>query len=154
MPMSKNATDGPPPLAPTELADAARTEARFGLDFLRRHGARLALVFAGVLLPLWGFGELADEASSFKIMDTALDAGINFFDTADVYDGPQSPDMAKGFGTSEEIIGRWLAQAPSRRDRIVLATKVYQPMETGPNDKYLSAYHVRRACEARPSKTA
>jgi len=58
--MSKDTTDAPA-LAPTELASAARTEARFGLDFLRRHGARLALVFAGVLLPLWGFGELADE---------------------------------------------------------------------------------------------
>ncbi|MGE0457517.1 MAG: aldo/keto reductase [Bauldia sp.] len=94
------------------------------------------------------FGELTEEAASFAIMDEALDAGINFFDTADVYGGPQSPDMAKGYGTSEEIIGNWLAQDPGRRDRIVLATKVYQPMETGPNDKYLSAYHIRRACEA------
>jgi aryl-alcohol dehydrogenase-like predicted oxidoreductase len=55
--------------------------------------------------------------------------------------------MEKGYGTSEEIIGRWLAQG-GRRDRIVLATKLYQPMETGPNDRRLSAYHVRRACEA------
>lgn len=55
--------------------------------------------------------------------------------------------MEKGFGTSEEIIGRWLAQG-GRRDRIVLATKLYQPMETGPNDRRLSAYHIRRACEA------
>jgi aryl-alcohol dehydrogenase-like predicted oxidoreductase len=93
------------------------------------------------------FGELTDEATSFAIMDEALDAGINLFDTADVYGGPQSPDMEKGFGISEEIIGRWLAQG-GRRDRIVLATKVYQPMGTGPNDRRLSAYHVRRACEA------
>jgi aryl-alcohol dehydrogenase-like predicted oxidoreductase len=57
------------------------------------------------------FGELTDEATSFAIMDEALDAGINFFDTADVYGGPQSPDMQNGFGISEEIIGRWLAQA-------------------------------------------
>jgi aryl-alcohol dehydrogenase-like predicted oxidoreductase len=54
--------------------------------------------------------------------------------------------MEKGFGTSEEIIGRWLAQG-GRRDRIVLATKLYQPMGTGPNDRGLSAYHIRRACE-------
>jgi aryl-alcohol dehydrogenase-like predicted oxidoreductase len=60
--------------------------------------------------------------------------------------GPQSPDMEKGFGTSEETIGRWLAQS-GRRDRIVLATKLYQPMGTGPNDRGLSAYHIRRACE-------
>jgi aryl-alcohol dehydrogenase-like predicted oxidoreductase len=80
-------------------------------------------------------------------MDAALEAGINFFDTADVYGGPQSPDMEQGFGTSEEIIGRWLAQG-GRRDRTVLATKLYQPMGTGPNDRGLSAYHIRRACEA------
>jgi len=60
MPMSNDTTDAPP-LAPTELAGAARTQARFGLDFLRKHGARLVLVFAGVLLPLWGFGELAED---------------------------------------------------------------------------------------------
>jgi aryl-alcohol dehydrogenase-like predicted oxidoreductase len=93
------------------------------------------------------FGELTDEPASFAIMDAALDAGINFFDTADVYGGPQSPDMEKGFGISEEIIGRWLALG-GRRDRIVLATKLYQPMGTGPNDRGLSAYHIRRACEA------
>jgi aryl-alcohol dehydrogenase-like predicted oxidoreductase len=54
--------------------------------------------------------------------------------------------MEKGYGTSEEIIGRWLAQG-GRRDRIVLATKLYQPMGNGPNDRRLSAYHIRRACE-------
>lgn len=108
---------------------------------------RTGLKVSRLVLGTMNFGELTDEATSFAIMDEALDAGINFFDTADVYGGPQSPDMAKGFGTSEEIIGRWLSQG-GRRDRIVLATKVYQPMETGPNDKYLSAYHIRRACEA------
>jgi aryl-alcohol dehydrogenase-like predicted oxidoreductase len=75
-----------------------------------------------------------------------LEAGINFIDTADVYGGPQSPDMEKGYGISEEIIGRWLTQG-GRRERIVLATKVYQPMGTGPNDRRLSAYHIRQACE-------
>ena len=80
-------------------------------------------------------------------MDAAVEAGINLFDTADVYGGPQSPDMAKGYGISEEIIGRWL-QRTGRRDEIVLATKVYQPMGLGPNDRRLSAYHIRRACEA------
>jgi len=89
---------------------------------------------------------VTDEAASFRIMHEALRAGINFFDTADVYGGPQSPDMPKGYGISEEIIGRWLAQG-GRRERIVLATKVYQPMETGPNDRRLSAYHIRKACE-------
>jgi aryl-alcohol dehydrogenase-like predicted oxidoreductase len=55
--------------------------------------------------------------------------------------------MKKGYGISEAYIGNWLAQG-GRREKIVLATKVYQPMETGPNDKYLSAYHIRQACEA------
>ena len=94
------------------------------------------------------FGELTDEKTAFAIMDKALEAGINLFDTADVYGGLQTPDMEKGFGTSEEIVGRWLAQDPSRRDKIVLATKLYQPMETGPNDRGLSAYHIRRAVQA------
>ncbi|PRD13342.1 aldo/keto reductase [Pantoea coffeiphila] len=112
------------------------------------HLGRTGLKVSPITLGCMNFGELTDEQGSFRIMDTALNAGINLFDTADVYGGPQSPDMAKGYGTSEEIIGNWLAQDKSRRDKIVLATKVYQPMDTGPNDKYLSAYHIRRACEA------
>jgi len=92
------------------------------------------------------FGMVTDESTSFEIMDEAVEVGINFVDTADVYGGPQSPDMEKGYGISEEIIGRWLAQS-GRRDKIVLATKVYQPMGTGPNDRRLSAYHIRKACE-------
>ncbi|MGB3424902.1 MAG: aldo/keto reductase [Castellaniella sp.] len=113
-----------------------------------KHLGRTGLRVSPIALGCMNFGELTDEANSFEIMDAALDAGINFFDTADVYGGPQTPDMPKGFGTSEEYIGNWLAQDNSRRDRIVLATKVYQPMETGPNDKHLSAHHIRRACEA------
>jgi aryl-alcohol dehydrogenase-like predicted oxidoreductase len=112
------------------------------------HLGRTGLRVSRLALGTMNFGELTDQSTAFQIMDDALDAGINFFDTADVYGGPQKPDMEKGYGISEEIIGNWLAQDSSRRDRIVLATKVYQPMETGPNDKYLSAYHIRRACEA------
>jgi aryl-alcohol dehydrogenase-like predicted oxidoreductase len=111
------------------------------------HLGRTGLKVSRLALGTMNFGELTDEATSFAIMDEALAAGINFFDTADVYGGPQSPDMEKGFGLSEEIIGRWLAQG-GRRDRIVLATKAYQPMGTGPNDRRLSAYHLRRACDA------
>lgn len=112
-----------------------------------RHLGRTGLRVSPLILGTMNFGELTDEATAFRIMDEALDAGINHFDTADVYGGPQKPDMEKGYGISEEIIGRWLAKS-GKRDRIVLATKVYQPMETGPNDKYLSAYRIRRACEA------
>jgi aryl-alcohol dehydrogenase-like predicted oxidoreductase len=110
------------------------------------HLGRSGLKVSQLCLGTMNFGELVDEPGSFAIMDEALGAGINYFDTADVYGGPNSPDMAKGYGISEEYIGRWLAQG-GRRERIVLATKVYQPMETGPNDRRLSAYHIRKACE-------
>ena len=63
-----------------------------------------------------------------------------------MYGTEQSPDIQQGSGLSEEIIGRWLQQG-GRRDRIVLATKAYQPMGPGPNDRRLSAYHIRKACE-------
>jgi aryl-alcohol dehydrogenase-like predicted oxidoreductase len=110
--------------------------------FLGRSGLQVSRLCLGTM----NFGMVTAEAAGFEIMDEALGAGINFFDTADVYGGPQSPDMEQGYGTSEEIIGRWLAQG-RRREQIVLATKVYQPMGTGPNDRHLSSYHIRKACE-------
>ena len=110
--------------------------------FLGRSGLQVSRLCLGTM----NFGMVTDESTSFSILDQALQAGINFIDTADVYGGPQSPDMEKGYGVSEEMIGRWLAQG-GRRERIVLATKVYQPMGTGPNDRRLSAYHIRKACE-------
>jgi aryl-alcohol dehydrogenase-like predicted oxidoreductase len=81
-----------------------------------KHLGGTGLQVSGLALGTMNFGELTSATASFEIMDTALGAGINFFDTADVYGGLQSPDMEKGFGTSEEIIGRWLAQG-GRRDR-------------------------------------
>ncbi|MET7845948.1 aldo/keto reductase [Streptomyces sp. NPDC005356] len=112
------------------------------------HLGRSGLKVSRLALGTMNFGDATDEATSFKIMDAAVDAGINLFDTADVYGGPQSPDMKQGYGLSEEIIGRWLAQGGGRRDQVVLATKLYQPMGLGPNDKYLSAHKIRRAAEA------
>ena len=76
-----------------------------------KHLGRTGLRVSRIGLGTMNFGELTDESASFRIMDEAVDAGINFFDTADVYGGPQSPDMAKGYGTSEEIIGNWLARS-------------------------------------------
>jgi aryl-alcohol dehydrogenase-like predicted oxidoreductase len=111
------------------------------------HLGRSGLMVSRIGLGTMAFGYTADESTSFDIMEAAVDAGINYFDTADVYGGPQTADMAKGFGVSEEIIGRWLKHG-EHRDDIVLATKVYQPMGLGPNDRRLSAYHIRRACEA------
>jgi aryl-alcohol dehydrogenase-like predicted oxidoreductase len=112
-----------------------------------RHLGRSGLLVSPIGLGTMNFGFTVDESSSFAVMDAAIDAGINFFDTADVYGGPQSADMEKGYGISEQTVGRWL-QRSRRRDNIVLATKVYQPMGLGPNDRRLSAYHIRRACEA------
>ena len=80
------------------------------------------------------FGGGVERDQTEACTRAAFDAGITFFDTADVYGGPQRPDMEQGYGTSEEIIGRWLAQE-GRRDQIALATKLYQPMGTGPNDR-------------------
>lgn len=111
-----------------------------------KHLGRTGLQVSRLGLGTMNFGELTDETTSFKIMDEALEVGINYMDTADVYGGPQSPDMEKGYGISEEIVGRWLSQG-DRRERSVLATKVYQPMGNGPNDRHLSAYHIRKACE-------
>ena len=111
------------------------------------HLGRSGLMVSRIGLGTMTFGFTTDEAMSFAIMDAASEAGINFFDTADVYGGPQMPDMTQGFGIAEEVIGRWLKRS-GRRDEIVLATKVYQPMGPGPNGRRLSAYHLRRACEA------
>jgi dihydrofolate reductase len=111
------------------------------------HLGRSGLKVSRLALGTMNFGWVTDEAAAFSIMDEALEQGINLFDTADVYGGPQTPDMEQGFGISEEIIGRWLAQGGGRRERVVLATKLYQPMGTVPNDRHLSAYHIRKACE-------
>lgn len=107
---------------------------------------RTGLQVSRLALGTMNFGYVTDEPASFDILDAAMDAGINFIDTADVYGGRQWPEIPKGYGLSEEIIGSWLSQG-GRRDKIVLATKVYQPMGYGPNDRRLSAYHIRRACE-------
>jgi aryl-alcohol dehydrogenase-like predicted oxidoreductase len=105
---------------------------------LGRSGVQVSRLCLGTM----NFGPLTSEPDAFAIMDRALDLGINFFDTADVY------GWQLGEGVTERIIGRWLAQGDGRRDRIVLATKVFGRMGNGPNDRGLSAYHVERACEA------
>ena len=101
---------------------------------------RTGLKVSRLCLGTMNFGPLATEPESFAIMDRALAAGVNFFDTANRY-GAQVR-----VGYTEEIIGKWLAQG-GRRDKIVLATKVYGAMGDGVNDRGLSAYHIRKACE-------
>jgi len=104
---------------------------------LGRAGVRVSRLCLGTM----NFGPLTDEADAHAILDRALDAGINFLDTANVY------GRSAGKGATEEIVGRWLAAAPGRRDDVVLATKVFGQMGEGVNDAKLSAYHIRRACE-------
>ena len=109
--------------------------------FLGRSGLRVSRLCLGT----YNFGTVTAEAEAYRIMDVALDAGINFFDTANHY-----PDFVN-CGRTEEIIGRWLAQGGGRRERLVLATKVYQPMKdplAGPNDEPgLSKYKIRHHLE-------
>jgi len=105
------------------------------------HLGRIGLRVSRLCLGTMNFGPLASEDDSFAIMDVALEHGITFFDTANVY------GWRTGEGVTEQIIGRWLAQGGGRREQIVLATKVYGRMGRGPNDTGLSAHHVRRACD-------
>lgn len=103
---------------------------------------RSALRVSELCLGTMNFGPATPEDDAFRILDRALDLGIDFIDTADQYGG------RCGVGATEEILGRWLAQGGGRRDRVVLATKVYEPMSDYPNDRGLSARHIRLACEA------
>ncbi len=105
---------------------------------LGRSGLKVSRLCVGTM----NFGKLVDEEACGRILDRALDLGINFIDTADVYGGIGNR------GRTEEILGRWFARDPGKRNAVVLATKVYGKMGEGPNDARLSAYHIRRACEA------
>ena len=107
---------------------------------------RSGVMVSRLCLGTMNFGPETTEDDSFTIMDRALDAGINFFDTANVY------GWRIGEGVTEQIVGRWMAQGGGRREKIVLATKVYGKMGQGPNERRLSAYHIRAACEASLSR--
>lgn len=102
---------------------------------------RTGLNVSRLCLGTMNFGPQTDEKSSHEIMDQALEQGINFFDTANVY------GWEVGEGITEQIIGRWLAKGGGRREKIVLASKVYGRMGDGPNQRRLSAKHIRQACE-------
>ncbi len=106
--------------------------------YLGRSGLKVSRLCLGAM----NFGPYATEADSFTIMDRALELGVNFFDTANVYGGK------RGEGLTEQIIGRWLAQGGGRRDKVVLATKVFGRMGDWPNQGRLSALHIKQACEA------
>lgn len=105
---------------------------------LGRSGVKVSRLCLGTM----NFGPETTEADSFAIMDRALELGLNFFDTANVY------GWKIGEGWTEQILGRWFAQGGGRREKVVLATKVYGRMGDWPNASRLSALHVKRACEA------
>lgn len=106
------------------------------------HLGRSGLKVSRLCLGTMNFGPHTTEADSHALMDHALELGIQFFDTANGYGGGK-----RGEGVTEQIIGRWLAQGGGRRERIVLATKVYAATGEGPNDGKLSAWHLRKACD-------
>ncbi|MGW4908714.1 aldo/keto reductase [Streptomyces sp. NPDC004270] len=107
---------------------------------------RTGLKVSRLVLGTMNFGPQTDEPTSHAILDSALDAGLNFVDTANVYGWGESK------GRTEEIIGNWFAKGDGRRDKTVLATKVYGNMAgdgpSWPNHDKLSALNIRRAVDA------
>jgi aryl-alcohol dehydrogenase-like predicted oxidoreductase len=106
------------------------------------HLGRTGLEVSRLCLGTMNFGTHTTEPDAYGIMDAALEQGINFFDTANVYGG------RRGEGVTEQILGRWFAQGGGRRDKVVLATKVFGGMGDWPNQGRLSARHLREACDA------
>jgi aryl-alcohol dehydrogenase-like predicted oxidoreductase len=111
---------------------------------LGQHGVLVSDLCLGTM----NFGWHTSQDDSFAIMDRALELGINFFDTADVY------GWTEHRGATEAILGNWFALGEGRRDAVVLATKVYNTMERDdqrpePNSdgRNLSAYKIRKHCE-------
>jgi aryl-alcohol dehydrogenase-like predicted oxidoreductase len=106
-----------------------------------RHLGRLGLKVSPLCLGTMNFGPETTEPDSFAIMDKALELGLNFFDTANVY------GRSKGVGVTETIVGNWFAKGDGRRDKVVIATKVYGEMGKWPNDSRLSARNILHACD-------
>src|SRR5213079_2344209 len=100
---------------------------------------RTGLKVSRLVLGTMNFGPQTDEAASHAIMDAAQASGINYFDTANVY------GWGENKGRTEEIIGTWFAKGGGRRDKTVLATKVYGEMGDWPNQGRLSALNIRQA---------
>jgi NDP-hexose C3-ketoreductase / dTDP-4-oxo-2-deoxy-alpha-D-pentos-2-ene 2,3-reductase len=105
------------------------------------HLGRSGVSVSRLCLGTMNFGWFTDAADAHQIMDRALEHGINFFDTANTYGRPRAE------GVTEQIIGDWLAGAAGRRDQVVLATKLYGGKGEWPNDRFLSAVNIRRACD-------
>jgi aryl-alcohol dehydrogenase-like predicted oxidoreductase len=118
------------------------------MDFT--HLGRSGLTVSRLCLGTMNFGPLTSETDAHAIMDSAHDYGINFFDTANAYGlrSAGTSGLGEGMGSTEQIIGRWFAQGGGRRERTVLATKLYGDMGEWPNEGKLSALNIRRALDA------
>jgi aryl-alcohol dehydrogenase-like predicted oxidoreductase len=114
------------------------------MDYTRL--GRTGLKVSRLCLGTMNFGPQTTEEDSHRIMDRAHEHGINFFDTADVY------GWKRGEGWTEQIVGRWIEKGGGRREKTVLATKVYGQMGDWPNASRLSALHLVRACEGSLSR--
>jgi NDP-hexose C3-ketoreductase / dTDP-4-oxo-2-deoxy-alpha-D-pentos-2-ene 2,3-reductase len=125
-------------LAPVENEQSAVVDD----DRLYTRLGRAGLVVSRLGFGTVNFGGRVDEPEAGALMDHALHRGINFIDTANIY------GWRVYKGHTEEVVGRWLAGSSARRDRVVLASKVGNPMGNGPNEAGLSAGHIVAACEA------
>jgi aryl-alcohol dehydrogenase-like predicted oxidoreductase len=105
------------------------------------HLGRSGVSVSRLCLGTMNFGAITSETDAHTIMDAAHEHGINFFDSSNTYGQPRAE------GVTESVIGRWMAAAGGRRDRTVLATKLYGGKGEWPNDRFLSALNIRRACE-------
>jgi NDP-hexose C3-ketoreductase / dTDP-4-oxo-2-deoxy-alpha-D-pentos-2-ene 2,3-reductase len=105
------------------------------------HLGRSGVSVSRFCLGTMNFGWTTEEPEAHQIMDRAHEHGINFFDTSNTYGHPRAE------GVAEQMIGRWFAAASGRRDRTVLATKLYGGKGEWPNDRFLSALNIRRSCE-------
>ncbi len=109
---------------------------------------RSALKVSPLCLGTMNFGPETSEPDSYAVMDRAHELGINFFDTANVY------GWKKGEGVTEQIVGRWFAQGGGRREKTVIATKLYGDMGDWPNESRVSALSIRRQCDASSEASA
>ena len=105
------------------------------------HLGRSGVSVSRLCLGTMNFGAFTDAADAHQIMDLALEQGINFFDTSNTYGRPRAE------GVTEQIIGDWLRARPGRRDKVVLATKLYGGKGEWPNDSFLSAVNIRNSCD-------
>src|ERR1700734_3936505 len=117
----------------------ARNDSVCGMDYT--HLGRSGVSVSRICLGTMNFGAATSEIDAHQIMADAHEAGLNFFDTSNTYGRPRAE------GVTEQIVGNWFAAGSGRRDRTVLATKLYGGKGEWPNDRFLSAFNIRRACE-------